>query len=112
MLVRVPCFAKTVTRRCVLSLQHQYLKSRDDSAILVNGTLPLDHVMPIRQGFPSSFPNWEELIWAKGLVMEGLNCDCRPSMNGCSWCEGDHLGPVELMTDALDHLVMTRCPAK
>jgi len=41
-----------------------------------------DHVMPFGQGqplnevhqdgVPRSFADWEELMWTKGLVMEGL----------------------------------------
>src|SRR5882724_12325355 len=73
-----------------------------------------NHVLSLRQGqpldeihrdrVPGSFTDWEESMRAKWLVVEGLAVTADRTRVDVVGDEGDHSGPIELMTDVLDRL--------
>src|SRR5882672_3793005 len=57
-----------------------------------------------RYRVPGSLSDWEETMRAKRLVMEGLSVATDQTGVDVVGDKGDHLGPIELAVNVLDHL--------
>src|SRR5882672_2282525 len=73
-----------------------------------------DHIMPLRQReslnevhryrVPGSLTDWKEMMRAEWFVMEGLAAATNQTGVDVIGYKSDHLGPIELAENVLDHL--------